>query len=100
MKVLLQAGWFSPTQVEIKVPGEVEGKALVATSGQFYGPGEHDMDDSLMPYLPRSAKVIGVSPKKAPKPAPVKGEYLRDFEADRANSDATQQLMNKFNQKG
>jgi len=82
MRVFLQHGWFAPTAVEKIGNREI--------SGRFYDKGEHDLPASLKPFLPKSAKLLD----KPTEPVPAKPVALKDFDQERASSDAYSEIVN------
>lgn len=73
MKVDFKYGWFGPDAI-------------------FYEKGVREVPEEYYDKLPSTAKVVSVEVKAAPVPE----KSLKDFDDARANSDATADLLNKF----
>ena len=92
MRVKLKYPWFSPS--EITANKDIN----LSVSGRYWPAGENDMPDELYDFLPKSAKILSISSE--PAKVSEKGKSLKDFDELRANSDATSDLLNKFNSEG
>ena len=92
MRVKLKYPWFGPSEVN-----RTKGINL-SSSGRYWPAGENDMPDELYDFLPASAVILTASgePVKVEEP----GKSFKDFDELRGNSDATQELLNKFNSEG
>lgn len=84
--VKLINGWFAPS--EKFLPDK-----LRIFSGKFYRRGETEVPDELIEFLPKYAEVLDKKPaeKKVAQPQ----ETLRDYDIERANSDALVNTLEK-----
>ena len=85
MLVELTKTWFAPAPA-------VAVNKVMTTSGRRYKAGIHEMPDEWHSILPRDAKVIDEMPA-APAEAPAPVQTLRDFDEQRANSDAEMRVL-------
>lgn len=86
MKILLKYDWFAPSELV-----EVTGRNV---SGILYKAGEHVVSDDLKSKLPRSAKILDEMVEPVKKKVD-KQHTLRDFDEERANSEAFVRISNK-----
>jgi hypothetical protein len=75
MKVEFKYGWFGPNAI-------------------FYDKGIQEVPDDFYDVLPSTASLISAEPERSTEK--VKSQSLKDFDELRANSDATMELLNKF----
>ena len=81
MLVKFKDPWFGPTQVVMK-------DKIQMISGQHFGRGIHDVDESVKDYLPSTAVLLDEGHDEIVEEKPKVEETLRDFDTDRAASDA------------
>tara|TARA_Y100000310_G_C20164436_1_gene570711 strand:- start:162 stop:527 length:366 start_codon:yes stop_codon:yes gene_type:complete len=81
MLIKFKAPWFGPTQVVMK-------DKIQMISGRHYGKGIHDVDESLKDYLPSTVVFLDEGHDEIEEETPKVVETLRDFDTERAASDA------------